>query len=254
MEDMIKTLQDEVALKDKEITLLINHCDTLLQQSNTLQLLNDFDNILDENKYLYEYVDKLKNELKDSTNNTENIININNKEQEHLTKLLQCKDNEINILNDKILINKKFIKEQEELIIKQNDELIDLNFIIYNHNNNINDLQVQIEDRDREILQLNQQMTNIVSDKNKEIEELKMLNDHYVKLIEEIKMFIANIQQSQYIPLFNPARIVDNLMIIFKEKILCQDKDYDPLLITPPSSPLKPPKPKKMKKKIDNRS
>lgn len=238
--EQIKELQVELGLKDKEITLLINHCNTLIQQSNTLKLLDEYDSLLDENTYLYDYIDQLNltsnDELKEFTIHMEEVITSNNKEQEHLNKLLYCKDTEIDILRERYNINKNMIEEHQDLIKKQNDELIDLNFIIYNQNK-------YLAERQEEINKL----------KNK-VDEIQSLNNDYVSLIDEIKTFIANAQQSQYIPLFNPARIMDNLMILFNYP--CHGDDFDPLLVSPEVSPLKPSKPKskKMTKRLSNRS
>ena len=237
----LKAAQYELALKDKEIALLVKHCDTLVQQSNTLKLLNDFDYILDENKHLYDHIDTLNNkhhdELIDFTKNMEEMNSVNDKEQEHLNKLLVCKNDEIAILNDRCVKNKQYIQEQNELITKQNDELIDLNFVIYNQNKELYDLQY-LKEREEDI-----------EDLKKQYDELKVLNNHYVNLIEEIKTFIDNTQKSQYIPLFNPTRIVDNLMILFNEKILCHDNIQDA-----GQDRLEVPKGKKMKKRLSNRS
>ena len=242
MEDIkseVKALQDEIALKDKEIALLINHCDTLIQQSNTLKLLNDFDSLIDENNYLYDYIDQLnkkcqvhEDELKEFTTNMEEINLLNNNEQEKLTKLLYCKEETINILTNRYGHSKKFIEEQQELIKKQNDELIDLNFVIYNQNKEMQDLQAR----------------SYLIEREEEIEKLKKQVNEYTCLINEIKNFIAA-QQSQY-PLFNPSKIMDNLMILFNEKILCYDDSpkYNNKIVQ------EIPKNKKMKKKLLNRS
>lgn len=236
--EKIRLLENEITLKDKEIALLINHTNILIEQSNTLKLLNDYDAALDENKWLYEYVDQLKKELQEYKVNMEEIISVHDKEQQHLNNLIHIKD-------DTLLTNKSYMKQQDDLISKQNDELIDLNFIIYNQNKELYDYEHTKEEI--ELLKNHHKELNHNYDKlKKECDETQALNAHYCSLIEEIKTFICNTQKSQYIPLFNPSKIVENLMILFNEKILCSDtNDYE----VPPI-----PKNKRMKKKIDNRS
>ena len=223
----LKEAEQDLVLKDKEISLLINHCDTLIQQSNTLKLLNDFDTILDENKYLYDYIDDLSIASKKDQNN------------------LSIKQDEISTLNN-------HIKEQRDLIVKLNNELVDLNFVIYNQNLSRNEEMINplyLCEREEEIEQLKMQL----NDKNKEILKLQ-------SVIDEIKIFIAN--QSPYMPIFTASSVVDQLMILFKEKILCQTEDFEKsgsltpsksgslTPISTESSPLKPfvPKNKKMKR------
>ncbi len=211
----LKDAEHDLLLKDKEISLLINHCDTLIQQSNTLKLLNDFDTVLEENKYLYDYIDKL------TTTYTESLAEVK-KEQD------------------------KYIQEQRGIIDKQNDELVDLNFVIYNQNIYKNEEMINplyLADREEEIEQLKTQL----NDKTKELLKLHAI-------IDEIKTFIAN--QSPYTQFSYGLTIVENLMILFKEKILCQtDHDLIPLIISPESSPLKPSaKNKKIKKRLSTRS
>ncbi len=228
----MEDLQNELLLKDKEIALLISHCDSLVQKSNTLQLLNDFESILDENRHLYDHIDQLNkkitlhsNELKEFTTNMEELISVNNKEQDRLQKLVYSKDDEFKLLYERLMTSKKICTEQEELITKQNDELLELNFIIYNKNKEIYYLKNQIE--------IN----------NKEFEEVRILNAQYGSLINEIKEFIEN--QSQCIPIFNPSKIVENLMLLFNQKILGT-------VGLPNENSI--PKGRKMKKKLDNRS
>ena len=179
-------------------------------------MLNDFDTVLEENKYLYDYID-------------------------------HCKKNQDNLLSSK----DDQIKEQRDIITKQNDELVHLNFVIYNQNLNNHEEMINplyLCEREEEIEQLN--------DKNKELLKLQ-------SVIEEIKAFIAS-QSSTFIP--NYSNIVENLIIIFKERILCQtaekrvfDAHFEPLTPEVSPKPSKPPvrsmpKNKKMKKRLSPRS
>lgn len=81
-----------------------------------------------------------------------------------------------------------------------------------NHDIIINNLEYQLLEKDIELKQLKDEIIDLhfdIYNKNKEINNLQ-------NLLDDIKNFISTIQDdNSYIQLFNPNKILDNLMIIF---------------------------------------
>ena len=139
-------------------------------------------------------------------------------EKENESSLL----NQLNTVVDENLILCQEIKKLEEFIDKQDDYIKNLTNDIVDKDNIINHQNQDIIDKDNDIINL----TNKIRDLEEQLQELK-------KLIDNIKNFITTINSSQKIQLFNPSKIIDNLMILFYNR-LCGT-----IYQTPPLSPKK---------------
>jgi uncharacterized coiled-coil protein SlyX len=153
-------------------------------------------------------------------------------EKENESSLLK----QLNTVVDENLILCQEIKKLEEFIDKQDDyiknlttDIVDKNNIINKQNDYIKNLLNDIADKDNMISNQNQDiinLTNKIRDLEEQLQELK-------KLIDNIKNFITTINSSQKMQLFNPSKIIDNLMILFYNR-LCGT-----IYQTPPLSPKK---------------
>ena len=153
-------------------------------------------------------------------------------EKENESSLL----NQLNTVVDENLILCQEIKKLEEVIDKQDDYIKNLTNDIVDKDNMINHQNQDIIDKDNIINHQNQDiidkdndiinLTNKIRDLEEQLQELK-------KLIDNIKNFITTINSSQKIQLFNPSKIIDNLMISFYNR-LCGT-----IYQTPPLSPKK---------------
>lgn len=226
--DILKNMEEIISEKDKEIASLQNkiyskdyNCN-IITDNLKLSLKNKEEEIVAYEDELYE----LYNTIENNTKNIQSNID-----------LLEQKNTEITQLNE---------------------HLIDANFVIYNHDKmikNLNkyisqleydktDLNDTIIDKDVEIYKLYQDIDNINADKNNEIEmykcdlnnldlkhnilknemdELKIYNYNCLDLITKIKKFISEYQESNF-PLFNPIRILENLISLYHEKLFCGDE------------------------------
>jgi len=280
-------LREELLLKNKEISLLLTHCKKLQDDEVNFnemnKLLYELEETLKENVLYQQYIihyneeneynplkliiqwyknEHLKYQLA-LTNKDDEIVNIldnmeeilinKDKEIKHLEDLLQCKDVTIDIINNKLK------EDQQAEINLLNEQLIDTNFVVYNHEkliktqqkytqqleydkNNLNDLVI---DKDVELynlyteeehlrdelkeevnkyeeeLKANEKLNVENKNLNKQIEELTTLNKQYIDLISNIQIFISEAQESKYIPLFNPIRIMDNIITLFNRNLCC---------------------------------
>lgn len=124
-----------------------------------------------------------------------------------MDNILTLKNKEIELLIDHChKHNDEFIKVLNEL-----DDVLDENLILYDY---IDFYRLK-----------NKQLQQIIKEKD------DIIND-YVQLIERVKNFISSIQESNlYIQLFNPSKIVENLMILFHHHVC--GSIYDSPSLTP---------------------
>ncbi len=226
--DILKNMEEIVEEKDKEIELLQKK---IYSKDYNYNIITD--NLKQAHKNKQDEIIVYKHELDELYNTIEK----NTKNIESNIDLLEQKNNEITQLNE---------------------HLIDANFVIYNHDKmikNLNkyinqleydrtDLNDAIIDKDVEIYKLYQDIDNTNADKNNEIEmykcemnnlelknnnlkneidELKIYNYNCLDLISKIKKFINEYQESNF-PLFNPIRILENLISLYHEKLFCGDE------------------------------
>ena len=276
----VKALQDEILLKDKEIALLIAHCESLTNPIKSLKLLDELNNVIEENKRLNDLLTLKQSEI-ESLNDHTLILNdqimIKAEKNKKLHEQLNIKEEMISCLEHNNNKKDNLIQEQDDLIReryndinKLNDELIDLNFVLYNKNQEIDQMTEAYKEKevfenplyiDESSIEKDQLKLQL-QDKQTMIDEQAKQIEHYATLIDNIKKFIAS---QQCVPLFNPGKMIEHLLAFFHEKT------YDIPLLSPDLSPiLKPCSPKtatrlrtrKMaesiidnhKKKINNRS
>ena len=180
-------MNDELSTKNKEIQLLIQYCQEL-----ELKLKNCKKN--DNNNEVL----SLLNELDDILD--ENII---------LYDYLTLYTNNNKLLSSHIYNLTQKLDEYDYQIIKYDIDIQQLNMIYDEQKKNLNLKNKELKDKEEEIKEL-----------QKLIYEKDFIINDYVNLIDHIKEFISSIQESQtYIQLFNPTKILDNLMILFHNQL-----------------------------------
>lgn len=152
-------------------------------------------------------------------------------------RLLKVRDDELNNIRDSFNYKDEIIesvkKSNNDLKKQLNskvDECIELNFVVYNKNKEIENYkqpdnyhllinplyvgqQLEYEETKEDYIK----HINIL---NAQLCEKDVLIKDYCNLINDIQLFIRDIQEKQnYVPLFTPSRIIDNLMILFNGKM-----------------------------------
>ena len=132
-----------------------------------------------------------------------------------------------NNIKQKYMDMQDVLKITDNLLVDKNVEINELKTVLGSHINEnmyIKNSLNKMKDQEDQIKTLNLLLN----------EKTNLLNK-YNDLIEDIKTFIVDTQKSQnYIPLFNPTRVLDNLMILFQEKLIHPQKSYPS-----PESPIK---------------
>jgi hypothetical protein len=233
----IKHLNDVIFCKNDNIEIINNKLNLLNKENEetnnhlieaNLTIYNQEKMISNNNKYILQ-LEYAKTDLYDS--NLDKDVEIYKvyadiTDKERIIETLQHEKDEI--LNDEVFINPLYVDELEEemttlknKLSEQTEELSLLRAKVLSHGQQIKDKDMQLIMSRVEINNLDLQYKN---SQNK-IDELYLINSYYIELITNIKNFISETQQSTYIPLFNPVRILENLITLFYEKLGCDQNE-----------------------------
>jgi hypothetical protein len=227
--------------KDETNTIMENYEEEISQLHESIQ--NNYTMIYELNEIIKNKENEL-NLLNDQLNNTQcNIINYNklfknnNKYivelenvKNELTNLNINKDLEIYKLHNEILNNEQLIadlqnEEDEEftnpLYINETEEEIKLLKL------KIDKYENELKNKDYKIVMQQVENNNLSMQNNQKqqtIDELNIVNSHYFEMIQNIKNFITETQQSNYF-IFNPTKIVESIILLFNDNI-CYDFSY----------------------------
>ena len=235
----IQQLSNELSLKNKEIDLLVDHCraqhDYILQCQElfsthdyiTLQHMLFLPNNLET--YTSEIITDTSENITDTSEIITNITNITNKTNntktaENVTDLKTTIDDVLRHIHylhkqieNHIHTNQKLQTQQDALISTLNHQTT----LLEHQNKHIEDSNLALTQLNDTNIELNFTLYN----KDKEINELKIdIHNKTLqlanadKVIYSIKSFVEETHQAQpYIPLFNPAKIMDTLMVLFND-------------------------------------
>ena len=222
----IKQKEKEIELlkkKNKEFELTISNLNLKInnfEQEKINGVYNKNDNISNDeinqiNNKLILDLKKKENENKEEIDKKESVINELNLK---ITEL----NEEIKRLNDKILIEIKKKKDLEEIILKQEDNIVELNKII---NQNYLIIQTNISEMNKNEVYINQLLTTIKEQKinmsNEKDFHLKKFNEELIRLKTENKKLKSMIEIQN-----DDIKAIQKSHLILQEKylLLCSNK------------------------------
>jgi hypothetical protein len=266
----IEELKQQLILKDKEISLLLNYCRELKNLQNQdsnfnemIILLNELSSILKENaiyqKYISEYdevnminsdyISDLKLLIKwFSDKNNQYEIELNNKNNEYddmiinIQQLLNDKNNEIDELNNIIhskdvnynnlcTLVKKNKDENNLLTENYEDEIFQLHQSIQNNYNMINELNKIIKSKDHELSLSNDQLNNTECNIIN-YEKLLKNNNKYIVELENVKTELTNLNINKELEIYKLHNEILNNEQLINDLQDEQDEEFtNPLYI-----------------------
>jgi hypothetical protein len=237
----IKHLNDVVYGKNDNIEIVNNKLKSLNKENEetnnhlieaNLTIYNQEKMISNNNKYILQ-LEYAKTDLYDSNLDKDVEIyklyaDMTEKERIIETLMNECEMLKQKLENEEEVINPLYVEELENEIITLKNNLSKESEEINLLHSKVSSYEQQIKDKDIYLTMSHVEINNLeLKNKNcqNKIDELYLINSYYIELITNIKNFISETQQSTYIPLFNPVRILENLIKLFYEKLGCDQNE-----------------------------